>query len=304
MRCTRDSCRCKKKVRYDTASKDARLAVLKKKVAEEAKADMPSSHCFCLFDTPQTCQEVIKLFRYPRAHQRPAHHRRQRAARTAAAGRPRPLRRDERPPRAHALQVASPDPAASTSTPKTSWPSTTSPGRTSKPLRTRSSGAGSAPSPRSSPSSSCWPRRAYARLTQAFIYTIRSSSKDLKKYMNLEFVTNLPPFLKYMLEEYVPGLWITGLNSLNLLIVDKISRPASPSDLPPAHRVHHLPQVHLPRPLFLHAPQHVSSPAHRHQHRQRPLGHQRLLLLETGAQRLRLRHQRYVRLTQRSSTRR
>jgi len=37
--------------------------VLHKKVAEEAKTDMPSSHCFCLFDTPQTCQEIIKLFK-------------------------------------------------------------------------------------------------------------------------------------------------------------------------------------------------------------------------------------------------
>lgn len=60
---------------------------------------------------------------------------------------------------------------------------------------------------------------------QAFIYFLKSNLEFVKQFLNLEYIKNAPPFVDYLIVEYLPGIWISLVNSLNLLIVDHLSNP-------------------------------------------------------------------------------
>jgi hypothetical protein len=57
---------CSKKIRYDQDFKDAKLKKIEEKLQKEIAnaADNNSGHCFCLFDVPNTCVDVLKAIRY------------------------------------------------------------------------------------------------------------------------------------------------------------------------------------------------------------------------------------------------
>ena len=57
---------CSKKIRYDQQSKDAKLKEIEAKLEKEISnaANNTSGHCFCLFDVPNTCVDVLTAFRY------------------------------------------------------------------------------------------------------------------------------------------------------------------------------------------------------------------------------------------------
>lgn len=62
-------------------------------------------------------------------------------------------------------------------------------------------------------------------MTQAFVYFIKSNIPFLRDFLNLQFLkSGNYTFTNYMIEEYVPGLWINAVNGLNLMIVDHLSR--------------------------------------------------------------------------------
>ena len=54
---------------------------------------------------------------------------------------------------------------------------------------------------------------------------MRSNVPYLRDFLSLQFLKSGSPTLSnYLIEEYVPGLWVTGINGLNLMIVDNLSR--------------------------------------------------------------------------------
>lgn len=59
---------------------------------------------------------------------------------------------------------------------------------------------------------------------QAFVYFLKSNITFVRQFLNLEYVGTAPPFLSYLIVEYIPGIWISLVNSLNLLLVDHLSR--------------------------------------------------------------------------------
>ena len=129
-------------------------------------------------------------------------------------------------------------------------------------------------------------------LPQAFIFYIKTKSPHINRIMNLEFLSRVSPIFKYLIEEYVPGLYITGINGLNLMLVDKISRLDLTSNFPVAHRVHNLPQVRVSCAEPLHAPQHVPDSADRDLHREQPDRGARNHPVEKSPKRFYLRNQR------------
>lgn len=62
--------------------------------------------------------------------------------------------------------------------------------------------------------------------TKAFVYFLKSNVTFVRQFLNLEYVGSAPPFLSYLIVEYIPGIWISLVNSLNLLLVDHLSRTA------------------------------------------------------------------------------
>lgn len=60
---------------------------------------------------------------------------------------------------------------------------------------------------------------------KAFVYFLKSNVPYLRDFLNLQFlVSGNPSLSNYLIEEYLPGLWITAVNGLNLMIVDNLSK--------------------------------------------------------------------------------
>lgn len=59
---------------------------------------------------------------------------------------------------------------------------------------------------------------------QAFVYFLKSNISFVRDFLNLEFVGTAPSLINYLIVEYLPGIWIALVNSLNLLLIDHLSR--------------------------------------------------------------------------------
>lgn len=55
---------CTKKIRYDEETKNQKIREIEDKLRAESEIDVSSGHCFCLFDKPSACVEVINIFKY------------------------------------------------------------------------------------------------------------------------------------------------------------------------------------------------------------------------------------------------
>lgn len=53
---------------------------------------------------------------------------------------------------------------------------------------------------------------------------LKNNIKFVGTVLNMEWLTNKSQLLDYLVIEYVPGIWVSLVNSLNLLIVDKLSK--------------------------------------------------------------------------------
>lgn len=61
---------------------------------------------------------------------------------------------------------------------------------------------------------------------QAFVYFLKSNVPYVRDFLNLQFLKSGNPTLaNYLIEEYLPGLWVNAVNGLNLMIVDNLSKP-------------------------------------------------------------------------------
>ena len=58
------------------------------------------------------------------------------------------------------------------------------------------------------------------------MYFLKSRFTFVRQFLNLEYIGSSPPFLSYLIVEYIPGIWISLINSLNLLLIDHLSRIA------------------------------------------------------------------------------
>lgn len=55
---------CSKKIRYDQELMESKLKEIDEKLMKEDENSVHanSGHCFCLFDVPNTCVEVLNIF--------------------------------------------------------------------------------------------------------------------------------------------------------------------------------------------------------------------------------------------------
>lgn len=62
-------------------------------------------------------------------------------------------------------------------------------------------------------------------MSQAFVFFLKSNITFVRQFLNLEYIGDSPSFVSFLVVEYIPGIWISLVNSLNLLLVDHLSRP-------------------------------------------------------------------------------